>query len=686
MKKSKITSQFKIITIIIFIISIINTLIGYNNPPESKYKEAEKEITGTIIDCKKTKIYNQITIKGKEKVIINYQKNFNCKLGIKIKATGTLTKPSQNTIFNLFNYQKYLLSNKINYIFKANKIKIVNKNQSFLYKLKENLQTRINEYKSKNYLNTFILGDKNLIESEIMESYQANGISHLLAISGMHIALLAAIFLFILNKISKNKKINYLIVIMILIFYMFLTNFSPSIVRATITFILLTVKKALNLKINTLYILIFICSVYLLYNPYIIYNIGFLFSFIITFYLILFNKLIRDRKSYTTKTFIISLIAFLASMPIQINNFHEINLLSPIINIIFVPLVSFIIYPLSLITFIIRPLDELFLQLTKILETLSLITNNINTTITLKHISTSFLIIYYLTITYTLYKLQKKQIKGLIILLVAIIIHANIGYLEKDPSLTMIDVGQGDSFLIKLENNKGNILIDTGGQINYQNKTTPNIAKTKIIPYLKSEGINKLDYLILTHGDFDHVGMTINLLKDFKTDNIILNSSNNNELENQIITYAKKHKINIKNINEGSIKIKNTNLQFLSSQKSSNENDDSLIIYTKIGKANILLMGDAEKKREKYILNTYNLKQVDILKVGHHGSNTSTSPELIKKIRPKISLISAGKNNLYGHPHKQTLKNLKNSKILITQKDGSVKINLNTKAIQTIAR
>lgn len=97
-------------------------------------------------------------------------------------------------------------------------------------------------------------------------------------------------------------------------------------------------------------------------------------------------------------------------------------------------------------------------------------------------------------------------------------------------------------------------------------------------------------------------------------------------------------------------------------------------------------MGDAEKEREKYIINTYNLKKVDILKVGHHGSNTSTSSKFIQKVRPQISLISAGKNNLYGHPHKQTLEKLKNSKILITQKDGSVKINLNTKAIFTNAR
>ena len=250
----------------------------------------------------------------------------------------------------------------------------------------------------------------------------------------------------------------------------------------------------------------------------------------------------------------------------------------------------------------------------------------------------------------------------------------------------MIDVGQGDSLLLKLAHNQGNILIDTGGQPSFNGEKPYDLAQNKIIPYLKSEGINKLDYLILTHGDFDHAGMSINLLKKFKVNNILLNSNNDNTTEKQIINYSKKHHIKYKKIRQDKIKIQKTILNFLNSQKSFNENDDSLIIYTKIKNQNILLMGDAEEERENYILNTYNLPKMDILKVGHHGSNTSTSLKLINKIRPNISLISAGNNNLYGHPHKQTIEKLKNSKVLITKIDGSIKINLKNKAIKTCAR
>lgn len=681
MKKSKTISLSSIITIIIFLLAIINVITNHNIEPKSKYTQNTKQIEGTIIKCTDT----NFILKGKEKLLVNY-KDFKCDIGIKVKITGTLTKPEKNTIFNAFNYQKYLLSQKINYIVKASKITITNKNKPLQYKIKSNIENHIKKYKSYNYLNAFILGNNKEIDENTMKSYQDNGINHLFAISGMHITILSTIILFILNKISKNKKINFIVIFLFLMFYTFLTNFTPSVVRATSMFIIINIKKQLNLKIKTMYILILICALYLLYNPYMIYHIGFLFSFIITFFLILFQELINKSKTYITKTFTISFIAFLASIPILINNFFSINIMSPIINMAFVPLISLIIYPLSLITLIIKPLDNVLFILLELTEKLSFILNSININITLKHINNITTLIYYLIIIYALYKLKSKQIKGLIVLTIAIIIHHNINYFDNTNILTMIDVGQGDSILLKLAHNQGNILIDTGGQVSYNSEKPYDLAQNKIIPYLKSEGINRIDYLILTHGDFDHAGMSINLLKKFKVNKILLNNNHDNELEKQIINYASKNHIKYKKTKNETINIHKTKLNFLNSQKSFDENNDSLIIYTKIKDQNILLMGDAEEERENYILDTYNLPKMDILKVGHHGSNTSTSLKFINKIRPDISLISAGKNNLYGHPHKQTIKKLKNSKVLITKTDGSIKINLNTRAIKTCAR
>ena len=671
MKKLKIILPLSIFLIIYIIFSI-------NNKPASKYSINDKQIEGYIYDCQVGDNKTVLKIKGKENILITYYDNLSCKFGQKIKATGEIKIPNQNTNFNLFNYQNYLLSEKINYTFLATKLEIVSHKTNIFYKIKNSLYNHTKKFKTKTYLNALVLGNDNNINDNVKNSYQINGISHLLAISGAQITMFSCLLLFLLNKFF-TKNISYFLTILILIFYLFITNFQASILRATIFFIIITINKQFELKVNTLTLLAITCAVLLIYNPFYIYNLGFLLSFVITFYLIAFSKIIRQKRSYFSKNLAISLIAFLASAPILINNFFQLNLLSPLINLYFVPIMTFIIYPLALLTFIFKPLDNLLFILIQIMENASLNISKISfLNLTFCHINIIVFAGYYLLITFILYKWSKKQ-NYLIIFFIILIIHHNINYFNPNSSITMLDVGQGDSILIKLKHNQGNILIDTGGTQNYKGQEPYDIAKNITIPYLKSEGINHLDYLILTHGDFDHAGMALNLIKNFKINNLILNKENN-ALENKIVKNFNKKAINI---SKGTIKINNVKLSFLNNLNNHDENDDSLIIYTKIENQNILLMGDASKETEKYLLNTYNLPKMDILKVGHHGSNTSTSKKLIKKISPKISLISAGKNNIYGHPHQETLKKLKNSDVYITKKDGAVKINLNNFTIKT---
>ena len=672
MKKLKIILPLSIFLIIYIIFSI-------NNKPASKYSINDKQIEGYIYDCQVGDNKTVFKIKGKENILITYYDNLSCKFGQKIKATGEIKIQNQNTNFNLFNYQNYLLSEKINYTFLATKLEIVSHKTNIFYQIKNSLYNHTKKFKTKTYLNALVLGNDNNINDNVKNSYQINGISHLLAISGAQITMFSCLLLFLLNKIF-TKNISYFLTILILIFYLFITNFQASILRATIFFIIITINKQFELKVDTLTLLVITCAILLIYNPFYIYNLGFLLSFVITFYLIAFSKIIRQKRSYFSKNLAISLIAFLASAPILINNFFQLNLLSPLINLYFVPIMTFIIYPLALLTFIFKPLDNLLFILIQIMENASLNISKISfLNLTFCHINIVVYVGYYLLITFILYKWSKKQ-NYLIIFFIILIIHHNINYFNPNSSITMLDVGQGDSILIKLKHNQGNILIDTGGTQNYKGQEPYDIAKNITIPYLKSEGINHLDYLILTHGDFDHAGMALNLIKNFKINNLILNKENN-ALENKIVKNFNKKAINI---SKGTIKINNVKLSFLNNLNNHDENDDSLIIYTKIENQNILLMGDASKETEKYLLNTYNLPKMDILKVGHHGSNTSTSKEFINKVSPKISLISAGKNNVYGHPHQITLQTLKNSKIFTTKNDGAIKINLKNLTIKTV--
>lgn len=669
LKQLKTILQSKLFYLLILLLSILYTVYYINN--DTITVKNDKTITGKITNIKEYE--NKVTceINGKDKVIVNYYGNdFNYNLGDTIKLSGEYKLVDNNTVFNLFNYKKYLLSKGIKYSFTANEIKKISSNTNILYFLKNKIKNYLNTFKSRNYLNAFLLGENN-IDDLYKKSFQRNGISHLFAISGMHITVFTLIINKLLSLLIKNKKTIYLSIYIFLLIYMFLTGFTPSVIRGSLLYISNSLKKVLKINIKTIYILILIFSICLLVNPYVVYNIGFKFSFIISFYLIIFNKIINQYNNYFVKTFVISLIAFLVSMPICINNFFEINLLSPFVNILFVPFISIIIFPLSIITIIFKPLDNILFFLTNLIGDFSLLISKINCfIIPLCHINTIGVIIYYLILTYILLGFYKRKYYKIVYIFVILIIHYNISYLDNNLYMTMIDVGQGDSILIKFPNNNGNVLLDTGG--NFLKKDAIN----KLISYFKSSGIKDIDYLIISHGDYDHMGEAINLIENFKIDNVIFNCGEFNELEIKLISILKNKNIPyhlcIKELN-----IDNYKLKFLNTDIYDDENTNSSVIYLNYNDYKFLFMGDASKEREEDILEKYNLKDVDFLKAGHHGSNTSSSEKFINSINPKYSLISVGKNNRYGHPKESVLDTLSNSKIYRTDIDGSIEIKLN---------
>ena len=180
------------------------------------------------------------------------------------------------------------------------------------------------------------------------------------------------------------------------------------------------------------------------------------------------------------------------------------------------------------------------------------------------------------------------------------------------------------------------------------------------------------------------MGEAINLVNNFKEENVIFNCGEYNDLEKELIKVLDKKNIKyyscIKELN-----IDKNKLYFLQTKEYDNENDNSNVIYTKLDGYNFMFMGDASITTEKEILNKYNLPNIDVLKAGHHGSKTSSGKEFIDEIKPKYSVISVGKNNRYGHPNKEVLENLKESKIYRTDQDGSImfKISNNKLKIKT---
>ncbi|MCR4581041.1 MAG: MBL fold metallo-hydrolase, partial [Bacilli bacterium] len=268
--------------------------------------------------------------------------------------------------------------------------------------------------------------------------------------------------------------------------------------------------------------------------------------------------------------------------------------------------------------------------------------------------------------------------KRILIIIVLLLIVNKYKYLiDNNTYVIYFDVGQGDSSAII---NKCDItLIDTGGKMNSSYLYTNNIML-----YFKSIGCYKIKTIVTTHGDFDHMGETINLVNNFKVEKVIFNCGEYNDLERELIKVLDKKKIKyyscIKKLN-----IDKNKLFFLQTKEYDNENDNSNVIYTDLDGYEFMFMGDASITTEKEILNKYNLPDIDVLKVGHHGSKTSSGKEFINEINPKYSIISVGINNRYGHPNKEVLENLKDSKIYRTDEDGSImfKIKDNKLKIET---
>ena len=637
----------------------IKVKIGYT----SKINVNE-DFTGIVTTIVKKENSFKLTIKGKEKLIVYISNIENIELGDKVVVKGKYTLPKKATIPNNFDYQKYLYNNHIFYIMYAEELKIIKKNQNITFKIKKYILDKTSNYTNNGYLNAFIIGDKT--DLEFYETYQNNGISHLFALSGMHISMLSLIIYKLVNKF-KHKD---LIVIMFLLFYITLTNFSASILRTIIFFIILKLNKKLDLNISTKNALLITLSIIMIYNPLIVFDIGFQYSGLVTFGLIVSTKYYK--KNYFYNLFITSFIALLFSVPITLYNNYELNLLSILNNLINVPLITFVIYPLSLLTFLLKFLEPIYNLTINLLEFINNISSIFSLNIIVPKVHIIFYLIYYLLIYLYIESNNKKYILIACLYLLSFKLKP---FIDRNNYVYYLDVGQGDSSLIIY--NDIVVMNDTGGTSNYN-------VSSGCIKLLKSLGYSHIDYLILTHGDFDHMGDSIYLINNYKVKNVVLNNDSFNELETNLIKELKKKKIKYYQ-NVEKIPISNNIITILNTEEYDNENDNSNVIYIELNNYKFMFMGDAGVDKEKDILERYNISNIDVLKVGHHGSKTSSSKSFINKINPKYSIISVGKNNRYGHPNKEVLNNLDHSKIYRTDEDGSImfKIKNNKLKIET---
>lgn len=655
-KQNKCVMKSIIIIDLVFIILYIIFLLLYKDLNYNNYK-------GIVTSIKRMESSNKIEVTNFFNKIIIYDKNNTIvNIGDKVYVEGINSKISGIHNQYAFDYQQYCMSKKIVSIINANRIE-VSKSLN-VYTLKKYIYKYIDyvfeDDLTKAYIKGFVFGDNSYFSEETNESLKINNISHLFAISGLHIGIIIKVLEKILNKthLAKDKKEN--IICLALGIYLLLNYFNVSISRACFMYYLKIISKRYNLKLLSVDIISICFILFILNNPLIIYNISFKLSFIASFAIILYSETIKKTKikNYQKiyQDIIMTIFIQILSFPIIINLNNGINIISPLLNVIFISLVSYVILPLSFVTFILPFFDNIYKYIINSFEYL----NNLSSKLSLIKIesfkinlsipSFSLLeaIIFYILLIFIIK--YYKNIKFYIVVIIFMFCHINKVNLNIFGKVSFLSLQEGDAILIDLPFNKGVVMIDTGLE-----------NKNDVLDYLKASGVRKIDYLVLTHNHNDHNGKAKDIINSFNVNKIIISEYDNSEYNNfdNIIKLKQ----------NDSFTLNGYKFEVLSpSEQSDDENDNSLVIKVKLGSYNYLFLGDVSTKIEEKL----EVDNIDVIKVAHHGSKTSTSSKFINLVNPKIAIITSGYSKKYKFPNEDVLKRLDNIKTYGTDKNDAI--------------
>lgn len=620
----------------------------------------------------------------------------------KIKIEGVLSQPEKNRNQYQFDYQEYLFNRRIHWILSADTLTLVTSSTKTnfwqkwsLSTMKQHLLQHIDEKvtpKTGNYMKTLLLGDVGSFETELLQDFKDLGLLHLLSISGLHIQFLFAGLSYLLLRIGVTKETSYYILVPFLFLYGSLIGWGTSAFRAVVVSFISLSARRYQMKISSLDAWAITLLLALLLNPYQISSVGFQLSYLLSLLLILFSTtFLAQQHSYLKNNLMISFVMTVVSIPVLMFHFFEFPWIGTLANLIFIPFFSWVLIPLMIylfLSFLIAGtalFDGLLAVFEKVLsfpewiaKSLSKIPFNLIVTgripLLLMIVFCIVLITWFIALE-TKNHVRKASVCALVSLVAAIQFQTYSPFTE----VIVIDVGQGDAILIKEPFGKGNYLIDTGGTISFgqeewtKKKEPSTVANRDLIPLLKAKGIRQLDRVFATHGDADHIQALAELADEIKIDEVVYPAgTEQKELFYNTAQELKQHGVTLTSVvanQEKPFKVTSSLYVVWPFEAGTGENEDSMVLYGQVGAYNWLFTGDLGIEEEKELLAQFPGLAVDVLKVGHHGSNTSTSEFFVKQLKPQIALISSKKNNQFGHPHAEVLDLLKQEKVKIYRTD-----------------
>ncbi len=639
-----------------------------------------------------------------ESVIIYLSNDQIYRIGNQITVQGSLQKFQKPTNPGQFNEENYYKALNIDFKLMAEQIIVSDDGYSyyaaFLDQVKKSLMQVYHDSlnnREAGTLTAMLLGEKYLIEDEVKQLYQENGISHILAISGLHVSLIGMSTFWLLRKCRLSLHAATLITVLVIYSYGVMTNFSVSTNRAVVMLMVLLFATLAGKTYDMISAAALSALLILLQNPFQLISTGFLLSFLAVIGIAVLLPILKQLFPGNNKIkngLLISFSAMLTTSPIILYFFYQYPLYGVITNLMILPFVSVLTMNSILAGFLGMVSDQAGVFAiggsNYILKLYDLICEGVRHLpfhmITVGKPKQFIIILSFLCMLSFILAAKKYKKKWTLLLLLASQLILFSPHYNPGLEVTLLDVGQGDA--IFMENREGTSFLIDGGS-----SSTGQVGKYRIVPFLKSKGVDRLDYAIITHPDRDHISGIVEMVKEneFTIETLLLpDLADKDEKYMELVDLASIKNINLQyiaagdRIQEGLLHIDclHPSTGFIGSTA----NSYSTVLRVNYGGFDMLLTGDLEAEGEKKLIEE--LKEVrlqkefgtapaidyEVLKVAHHGSKYSTGEELLKLIKPDYSVISCSKENRYGHPHVELLERLDavSSIALITYKSGAI--------------
>ncbi len=598
---------------------------------------------------------------------------------VQLEVEAEVSLPAGQRNFKGFDYQAYL---KTQGIYRTVKITVIKKivpvqsrnvfdwlsswrRQALVY-VKTNFPAPMSHY-----MTGLLFGDLDSDFDQMSDLYSSLGIIHLFALSGMQVGFFIDKFRWILLRLGLTKEAVDKLQIPFSLFYAGLTGFSVSVVRSLVQKILgnLGLRKLDNFAVT-----VFVC---LLILPRFLLTAGGILTFTYAFLLTVFDF---EDLGQVKKVAVESLSISLGILPVLMTYFYAFQPLSILLTVVFSFVFDVLLLPGLSVIFLLSPLVKItwvngfFVFMEKIIVWVA----DLGFRPWILGQPSGVILVLLLVSLFLLYDFhrKKKWLLGLSLVL------ALLFFITKHPlenEVTVVDIGQGDSIFLRDMRGR-TVLIDVGGRVDFaveeawQERSSQANAERTLIPYLHSRGVDRIDSLVLTHTDTDHVGDVLEVAKQVQIGRIVVSPGSLTVPD--FVATLKKINVPVHVVKVGDrLPIFDSYLEVLYPDGTGDGgNNDSIVLYGRLLETNFLFTGDLEQG-ELDLIETYPNLPVDVLKAGHHGSKGSSYPEFLDHIEAKIALISAGENNRYKHPHQETLDRFDSRDIQVyrTDQQGAIR-------------